>query len=277
MVVAFALIILYREPIRVRWWGFRLARASQPQQRIYYTRLLAERRDAALPVARDLLNRDEAGLRSIGVLLLNVMQSAASAELLARACHDPDADVRRSAIQGLARRQAPRTIDVLTELADHFDHETAMLAVSCLPDLQTPDALQTLGKLAVEHESAAVRVQAIESLRRWNTDAVIDPLIRCLKDDTPFTGPTEMERNASRALKQVAGRVQSVPANAALSLTGGPTVADRAALALRAVTDQSFGFLEAESDEQRQAAIHAWRRWRTSAVESRKTIGRSED
>ena len=267
MIAALAVVVLLwlavvwcRHDIRVRWWGWRLEHSTTVAGRLYYLQLLAGAGERALVVARDLLATDEAALRSFGVALANSIPGEESLALLKRACHDPDADVRESAITGLSMRPSPQVLRTLRELADHSDIETAMWATSRLTALDSPEALSILRELARTHAEVGVRAQAIDSLAEWGGDQVVDALIACLTDEAVFGRLTASQRGAAEALTHVAPHLvegDSVETIVGVDQSNGA----RAARALRAVTGQTFGYVEAKPDA-RRSAVAAWREWR---------------
>jgi len=267
MVLLWLLVVLSRNDIRVWWWGYRLRQCSALTDRVHYMQLLVGMGARCLPVAEDLLADEDAALRSFGVALLHPLAGEESFALLGRACHDPDAEVRQSAIIGLSLRAGVQTVPLLCELTDHVEVATAMLATSRLGMLRSPAALDALRGLACGHTQAGVRAQAIETLAEWGGDEVVDTLITCLADEVVFEGLTVSQRGAADALLHAAPHL--VEENSIEEIVGaGCSNGARAARGLRALTGQNFGYLEAPPGE-RTASLEAWRRWRRSSFTDR--------
>ncbi len=275
MLVLWLLVVINRDWIRVRWWGHQLQTAKTAADRTYYLQLLASRKRHSLPVARELLADDDAGVRSYAVALLNVMDGDDARGMLNAACADPDETVRRNAIIGLSLRSEPAVVARMSGLTDYPDECTALLAVSRLVSIGTPEALAALARLADRHPNPAVRAQAIESLGQWDGADAVGPLIECLDDDAVFTGMTESQRSALAALDAVGmGAMGDMGTNGAagsadldmkkrtadLIASNHLTNGQRAAIALRRITDQSFGYVEAAPAD-RAAIIAKWRAW----------------
>ena len=208
MVVLFGLVVLFREPIRIRYWGYQLAHSTSATDRDYYFQLLASRNERSLPIARRLLASGDVQTRLDAVDLATTVKSRAATALLARACDDPDAAVRRRAIIALARRDDDGIVGRLRTLADHTDVDTAMLATSALTTVGSPRALETLIQLAHANHRAGVRAQAIESLSQWGPEpGVRTALEACLNDDVLVEFPIETERQARAALAFAQGKL----------------------------------------------------------------------
>jgi HEAT repeat protein len=236
MVAIFALVVLFREPIRIHWWGHRLAHATNPVSRSYYVQLLASRGQRSLSVASRLLHNASVPVREDAIAIASLVEGLQATRLLADAAGDPDAGVRRSAILALAKRRNDAVVDRLQQLADYPDISTAMLSVSVLTTVGTEQALDVLIHLAHESPRPGVRAQAIESLGQWGPDQrVRDALRACLDDNALVDFPIETERQARAALgilqRHLAESGEQVAAD---TQTFAPmTNAQRAARALR--------------------------------------------
>ena len=257
MFLAFALVVIYRREIRVRWWGYRLAATSDLTKRTHYLGLLATEPERAAPVARDLLAADDAATRSFGVALALRVPGPAGEQLLQKALHDKDSSVRQGAILGLSVRRSATVVPTLRALADDPDLNVAMTAVEGLVTAGGDDALQALAELARHHPQVGVRAQAIAALGETRAPEAVPALIDCLTDNAVFDGLTVSEQDALDALQHVAPQME---AQTEMPRDVHRSNAARAAIALHVITGQDFGFLDA-APEDRAAIIAAWRAW----------------
>lgn len=272
MVVVFALVVGFRNDIRVRWWGYRLTNSTDVQDRMHYLSLLSGMDTKSLPVAKSLAKDPDTAHRSFGVLLLSTITGDEADRLLETACVDDDATIRKSAILGLSMRKTANTVYRLAGLIKQLDAESAMFTVSRLGGINLPDALEEISRIARSHPDVGVRAQAIESLGQWGGDEVVGPLIECLSDDEVYSGLTATEAQARDALESVAPQFALPGTSESKELGGDSTrVAEdtngmRAARKLRDITGQSFGYIEATPLE-RTPAIAKWRSWHESKSE----------
>ncbi|MCA9251574.1 MAG: HEAT repeat domain-containing protein [Phycisphaerae bacterium] len=266
MVIAFAIVVIFRNEIRVRWWGYRLAQTSDVQDRMQYLSLLSSMDVKSLPVARTLIKDTDPANRSFGVALLSTINGDEADRLLEVACIDNDKTIRQSAILGLSMRATANTVYRLAGLIKQLDADSAMFAVSRLAGINRPESLAELTRIARSHPEAGVRAQAIESLGQWGGDDVVGPLIDCLSDDAVYSGLTATEAQAHDALASMAPQfaVSDKPGSDSSKSENTGAAKDtngmRAARKLRDITGQSFGYLDADAAE-RTLAIARWRSW----------------
>ncbi len=265
MVAVFALVVAFRNEIRVRWWGYRLAQSADVQDRMQYLSLLSSMDAKSLPVARSLIRDADAANRSFGVALVSTINGDEADRLLETACIDSDETIRQSAILGLSMRSSANTVQRLAGLIKQLDAESAMFAVSRLVSINLPESLDELIRIARSHPKDGVRAQAIESLGQWGGDDVVAALIDCLSDEAVFSGMTATESQAQEALGTMAPQFAitgELATDAKISELRGKSDTNgmRAAHELRAITGQSFEFLEAD-ELGRLAAIGQWREW----------------
>jgi HEAT repeat protein len=274
MVVVFVLVVMFRNDIRVRWWGYRLAQSADVQDRMQYLSLLSSMDVKSLPVARSLIKDSDAANRSFGVALLSTINGDEADRLLETACLDDDKTIRKSALLGLSMRATANTVHRLAGLIKQLDAESAMFAVSRLAGINLPDSLEVIVRTARSHPDIGVRAQAIESLGQWGGDDVVGALIDCLSDEAVYSGLTATEAQARDALasmapqfavpkESVTGEPVTESAEADLHKMSGDTNGMRAARKLRDITGQSFGYLEA-TGLKRVPAIARWRSWHES-------------
>ncbi len=112
------------------------------------------------------------------------VQSEEAVPLLRRLAGDPDAEVRRAAVYGLAALGAPAT-DVYLRLLNDPDVETrryAAVGLRVSPDSAAAPALAD----ALSRPDSLVRYQAVIALGALSGRGPVDPLVRALKDGTAF-------------------------------------------------------------------------------------------
>ncbi len=272
MVVAFAVVVVFRNEIRVRWWAYRMTQTTDVQDRMHYLSLLSSMDAKSLPVARSLIKDDDPANRSFGVALLSTINGDKADRLLEIACIDEDKTIRQSAILGLSMRATENTVHRLAGLIKQLDAESAMFVVSRLVGINLPQSLEEISRIARSHPDAGVRAQAIESLGQWGGDDVVGTLIDCLPDDAVYNGLTATEAQARDALASMAPQLAATDISASDSTGSGEAAAAtktngmRAAETLRHITGQSFGYLEAEQSK-RAPTIARWRSWHESKGE----------
>jgi len=168
-----------------------------------FGKLLDQGKTSVLPLT-GLLASEEPTVRTAAAELLGVLGDAAALDSLIGALADADTRVRLSVAHALGRIRHTRSAVTLARLLEDQDNRVAATAV---------DGLETLGDLAVEpvfallnHESADVRVQAIDVLGRLRHKGACDRLIRGLSD-----GVASVRIESAHALGEV-GEIQAVPA-----------------------------------------------------------------
>lgn len=250
----------FRQQIRAQYWETRLRLADSPGEQSYYLTLLSSSGSSAVSVARSLLEDSDAALRRVGAALLTYIDDDDAVVLLRSYIGDRDEAVRQLAVVGLARRRDDAVISVLQKWASSMDEQQALLAVSELVPFGCDVACATLCRTAREHLSAQVRAQAVEHLGRMRCGEAIPTLIEVLGDDSSYGGPTMLEQIDNEVLKLLAQQRSQTDAEA-LTVRHFETVSDQAALSLRLITGQAFGFESTDLPDRRNSARDAWRAW----------------
>ncbi len=265
MVVLFALVVVFRDEIRVRWWGYRLSQSADVQDRMHYLSLLSGMDAKSLPVARDLIRDPDSANRSFGVALVSTINNDEADRLLEIACVDSDETIRHSAVLGLSMRSSANTVQRLAGLIKRLDVKSAMFAVSRLAGIALPESLDEIVRIARSHPDAGVRAEAIQALGQWGGDDAIAALIDCLSDDAVYSGLTATEAQAREALQTMAPQLALTDATDSGDgqsdlMENRKTNGMRAAEKLRNLTSQEFGYIEGD-DIERLAITGKWRAW----------------
>lgn len=265
MVIAWSVIILGRNTVRAYWWSHRIEHAPDPAAQTMYFQLLAGLRDDALPGARRLLRSTNPSPRSVGVALLNHMQTEDARALQRAVLDDSDPNIRLSALRGLAARGLqPDDLDPVKRQLDDADEQCAAAAVGALA-AAGPRAIESLIEALNARYRPAVRVNAAQLLAMLKADAAVDALIECLDDDSVFVGLTELEKSAGLARLSAASNPAAPPRPAApVTFPDHRTVSRAAAEALEIITGQTFGY-DDDDESAKQECIRQWRQWRATS------------
>ena len=242
MVVLWLAAILLRNEIRAHWWVWQLARADLDAQRVGYFLKLASLRDKAVPAVLPLLDDADPGLRSIAVAVLHHAPGAEALSGLARASEDADADVRRSAMRGLAMRAAERAGTILGQRFATGDQRTAMMAAHALGASRWEMARQTLIAAVNDHPHVGARVEAIQALAELRAREAVPALIEALRDRSVFEGVTEADMLVVAAFEAIAPRLMSetgLSETPAVEIERRHVVAEGAMRALLAITNRT--------------------------------------
>lgn len=234
MLMVWVLLVLCRNPIRARWWTWRLATAADPEIRLVYFQRLVALGPTGAAAVEDLLRNDDAAIRGLGVAVVNHTKPERARTLLTTMLTDPDPEVATMAVTGLAMLGDAAVIEDLARLLESSDPHQAVNAVTGLGCLRTPAAIDLLIKTARAHTFVATRVQAIEELGQLQVQRATDMLSECLTDDTPFAGLTVSERSATALLARAAPGLSVEPPPLSRP------VSHFAASALRAIANDNF-------------------------------------
>jgi hypothetical protein len=204
MVVLWLVVIFFRNDIRAHWWAYRMARTADHEQRMSCFLRLASLKDRAVPAVLPLLNEPDAGVRSFVVAVLHHGTSERALQGLVTASSDPDLNVRRSAIQGLALRGDPPALRALERLLRESDERTAMMAANALGSALSPDGQRALIDAVISHPRPGVRVEAIRTLADARATEAVPALIEALTDHDVYEGVTEADTKALAGFDAVA-------------------------------------------------------------------------
>lgn len=259
-VVVWLGVVLMREPIRVRWWGHRLRSAETERQRLYYFELLCTAGPATLHVAQSLMNEENPAWRGFGVGILHHIEGPQAGELLTVACGDADSAVRNLAAVGLAIRKDRSVLPVLRKMALSAADQEALSATIALAEFDCQAVREILCEIAGRHQTPIVRAQAFQQLGYLRCREAIPELIAGLGDMATYEGSTVLDRFDEEVIKLLNARSPE-SSSSPYSSARSRIVADQAAVSLRMITGESFGFLSSDGSQRRRAAQTAWRQW----------------
>jgi HEAT repeat protein len=215
--------------------------------------LLDQGKASVLPLT-ELLAHEEPTVRASAAEVLGALGDAAALDSLIRALGDADARVRLSATNALGRIKHARAAATLARALQDQDNKVVSAAAA---------GLENLSELAVDpvfellnHESAEVRVRAIDVLGRLRHRGACDRLVRGLTDSVAWVRIV-----SAQALGEV-GEIQSASALIQALKDRDPVVRAMAAEALGKLRDfqatmQLLGALSDESDMVRMSALRA--------------------
>jgi HEAT repeat protein len=263
MVVLLAGAVLSRNLIRAHWWTHRLSRTESVEKRQIYVQCLASLGDRAVGPVSKLLESDEAELRSMALKVLHYARGERALQLILRASHDPDEQVRRAAVRGLVVRGDERAVSELASIAAAGEERTAMMATAGLRGVASDVAKSALIDLLTSSPHPGVRIEAIDGLAALRAKEAIEPLIDALADSAVFEGMTEGDIEAKRAIQSVKdslARDFGLAEDVKLALPDRRVVGETAARALSAITGHSFDD-DPELAADSAGLQEAWRKW----------------
>ena len=234
--------LLSRNVIRAHWWAHRLASADSAPQRLVYLQRLISLGDHAAPAVAGWLADDDVALRSMAVAVLHHARSERALRFILKACEDPDVDVRRLAIKGLAIRGDPRAVEELARIVGAADERTGMIAAAALGMIGSDRAGQALVDLVRSSLHPGVRIEAIDALAALGFHQAVEILREAVTDTAVFRGMTESDANASRMFQGAKARLApegDLSAGASLGMARHHSVAEQARQALRALNEPS--------------------------------------
>ena len=258
--------LLFRTPLRSRYWAWQVARSASPDGRAAALTLLCNAGDAGRWGTATLLASSDPELRQYGVVVLHHVRSDWSRRRLLDRLTDPDADVRELAALGLAIHRDPAALPELRRLYCAGDSAAAGAACLALERMGTPEAEAALAELAGQWVEAASRAALIDALESVGSVRCAAALLKLLDDHRPCTVATRAERFLERfaPLAAAHGLVDGAMLQAATrpSAPRRPgTIAERAAAALAGLTGLGPSFASDMSEEERETAASVWRAW----------------
>ena len=259
-VAAWLAVVVFRDPVRVKWWELRLRSADTDTKRSYYVNLLSSAGTLALPAARSLIEDEDVAIRSLGVAVLTRIADETAGVLLRTALTDSVEQVRAMAVVGLAMRRDPAILAELETMVGSQNHETALVAVHAYGEFDCATAVGPLSRAARTHSLPLVRAQSVEELGALRCAGAVPALIDSLGDNVRYEGSTRLDELDEQALGLVLEE-RALAAGVPLTLRKSRMVSDQAAFSLRLITGQSFGFRSTDDAERRLAAQLAWRDW----------------
>ncbi len=301
MVAVFVTAVVYRREIRAHYWAWRLRQADDPDQRTLWGRSLVTAGEAAYGPAIGLTRSDDPAVRHAGMqVLIDALWAVRSdrtrkagadapvptprvAARFRELLNDADRHMKFQAMDGLALLGDRAALPKLIELAGgSADTETTLKALPTLAALDPASradpqagrlAAETLRRVLADARDPNVRVQSIDCLRDYPSDATLGSLVGALADLRAVTIPPqseqippEMRAWAEKELQKrllAAGRLgppTTQPQAAVATQPDRPsTVADYADRVLRYLTGQEFGFDSTAPQSDRDAVIQRWR------------------
>lgn len=178
---------------------------------------------------------------------------------------DHDARVQVTAIRALAEHRDDSVIPTAKWLYATGDIEIAAQAADALRRIGSDPAIAALSELVDQPASPDHRSALIDALLYIRQPACVPPLLRLLTDDRSCTLATRLERKIEDMQGFVA--TNSTRPGALQTIDPGPTVAQRAAFALRKITGIDAAFSAEMPADERAAAIRAWTDWHALATE----------
>ena len=263
LLAAWATLLVFRTPIRVRWWTWKLQHTTEPAARLSYVNALAAHADHAVAPVGALLDHSDQTLRLLAVDVLNRARCRQVQPYLLKAMRDRDEDVRYTAALGLARWQGERALPVLESMLNDRDELTVCAALVALQRVGSPHAAGLVTAKLSKAESVPVLIQATECVHVMGSMQAVPRLLELLADDRAVTVLPALQRGVQRFLQGRPDRLAeaNLPTSLPTTIDFGATVADHAAQALRGITGESFGFESRDPPERRRQAIDAWRVW----------------
>ncbi len=259
---ACATALLFRTPLRSRYWAWQVQRSGDPPQRALYLTALCNAGDAGRWGSTVLLRDPRAEIRQLGVVVLQHVRSAWARAELVRALGDSDEATRELAALGLATQGDASIIPTLKRMYRDGGLGAATAAGVALGRLGTGEAVAALAELARDRADADRRAALVDALDSIGTPGCVPPLLGLLTDHRVCLEPARADR-LSRSVLESLGATGQLTASMPVATTqsGGQTVAERAALALARITDISPAFSSAGPESERQHAAQQWKDW----------------
>ncbi len=263
LLAAWTALLVFRTPIRVRWWTWKLQHTTEPAARLSYVNALAAHADHAVVPVGALLDHPDQTLRLLAVDVLNRARCPQVQPYLLKAMRDRDEDVRCTAALGLARWQGEQALPVLESMLSDRDELTVCAALIALQRVGSSEAADLVTAKLSKAESVPVLVQAVECAHVMGSMQAVPRLLELLEDDRAVTVLPALQRGVQRFLQSRPDRLAeaNLPTSLPTTIDFGATVADHAAQALRGISGESFGFNSRDPPERRRQAIDAWRMW----------------
>lgn len=254
--------LVFRAPLRARYWAWQVASTSDLTQRSLYLAALCNAGDAGRWGTHALLNSDDADTRQYGVLVLHHVRTPWARAALLERLRDADADVRRLAAVGLAMHGEESVIPALRALYRAKDATAATAACVALEYLGTPAAVAALDTLAAEPADVPHRAALVDTLAGIGARDCVPALLRLLDDHRPCDLPPRADALARRVLRGLQAEGDALAWSAPVgSQPVSQTIAERAAGALRRITGLTKTFSSTDDPEEQAKARRAWADW----------------
>jgi HEAT repeat protein len=265
--VACGAAIVFRTPLRSRYWAGQLVRARSMEQRAVPLAYLCNAGDAGRWGIAVLLEHPDAEVRQYGVVVLQHVRTDWSRRRLLEMLNDASTPVRELAALGLAIHGDASVVPELKRMYVEGDPQAASAACMALERLAVPEAVAALAELAEQPAEAAHRAALVEALQGVGNAECAAVLLELLGDHRPCHVPMRaqrlLERFAPLAREYGIGApAASRRANGSTGAAPAPrTIAERAAAALSRITGLSPPFASNLPAERREAAERVWRDW----------------
>ncbi|MFH1745636.1 MAG: HEAT repeat domain-containing protein [Planctomycetota bacterium] len=239
--VACIVALLFRTPIRSRYWAARIVRSQDPAERAVYLTALCNTGDSGWWGTGVLLSSAEAEIRQYGMVVLHNVCSTWSQAALFAGLDDEDQGVRELAALGLAIHGDDAVVPTLREMYVRGDDGAATSACVALERLGTPTAVDALVELACEPASVVRRAALVDALGGIGEPACVPGLVELLADERACDVPPRADQLSQAVVAQllVAGELGEVTSEPSTrpGRPGHPgrTIAERAAAALERI------------------------------------------
>ncbi len=260
--VACLAALLFRTPIRSRYWAWQVMEARGIAERAAPLTCLCNAGNGGRWGVAALLSHRDDEIRQYGVVVLQQVESGWSRRQLLRMLGDPSEAVREMAALGLALHGDETVVPVLEQLYADGDSVSASAACLALERLATPRAVTALTVLARSSADTSRRVCAVDALGAIGRADCVTGLLAVLDDHRSCPVGTRAEQFLERFSPWAGERgivepATSRPASKAVT----QTIAERAAMSLSRITGLSPPFASGLSEEQRAEAARTWRDW----------------
>jgi len=266
-----AAALLFRTPLRTRYWAWRLAHAGSAAERCTYLAALCNAGPAARWAIRALMIDPQPEVRQYAVLVSQRLENDWARRNLLEAAKDTDAGVRRLAAAALALHGDDSVVPVLKWLYQAGDEISATTACMGLARLGSPAAVNTLNELSREPAETSRRSALADALVHVGKPECVPGLLRLLDDEREYssTAPEVSLRGELATELEIAGyRLSTTPSTTS---QGVVTIAGRAAEGLQRITGLA---LPCESRQERMSAAQQWRDWHARRVSRQKNADR---
>ena len=257
---ACAAALLFRAPLRARYWAWRIAHADGAAEQITFLSALWQAGDAARWGIRALLADERAEVRRLGLIALQHARFEGAERLLLERLGDSDDEARALAALGLAMRGDERVIPTL-QVVYRAGGSAGCAACLALQRLGSPAAVAALNELAEVPAQAAERAALADALADLAVPDCVPGLLALLDDQRPCPGPPVSVQRAQRIMDRLFGQSLLADEAPAASTPAQQTVAERAAAGLGRITGLTPAFSSESSEEQLGQAVAIWKRW----------------
>jgi HEAT repeat protein len=254
--------LIFRTPLRSRFWAWQIVRSDDPAQRAIYLTALCNAGDAGRWGTSVLLADGRAEIRQLGVVVLQHVRSPWARAALLRFLADPDESARELAALGLAIHGDSSIIPTLKQMYRQGDPGAATAACVALERLGAAEAVAALDELSRDTADEVRRAALVDALDSIGAPNCVPALLGLLADHRTCSTPSRQDRLSRGVLDKLAAAGQlsaSMPATTTQS--AAETIAERAAAALARITSLNPPFSSAGSDSQRQQAARQWADW----------------